>query len=723
MKARTPSRLKRGSGPGSSQEAGNVLVISLITSVVLLIGLVALSSRTSGGLFGAVFQSKNREAREVAESALSAMIDTLNRTNNRYLLAAGNGLAWANGAGVVSTDSSLRNPCTQYNSSGTKILDTSNKSLDLTKSAALDADIASYAAGAGWKNLVSGNSNLQYQVESILFLDSNRNSLASTDTSGRSLITSGISRGLMRVVIQARVLRNGRYSYARVAREVEVVPKCCYRSFGRNKYGGGDWGRDERNCLITDPRTGGYGVLAALGGETNSNWGSANTLSIFEGANSQPLSTAICWNGNLDSTQSELTSTVSPLCTAGSLKLGSSVSLIPTKFNYQQPDPRFATGGCIKVVSGVCSDTGLPARPTDEETHDEENENSGWQAASGAANDALWSKYGYTASPGNWIVDRSDASHPIVWVAGYPEKAYNPNCTPPENNPGACDQPRWFVVGQTTFNSSISTGGSVSSIDAATQTIADKNYYFYDASSNTTKKCSLSGSSLSSCSALTSCYSLESPVSGIGPSPYAEVFCNFNSFSIPSSGGGKTFYVDTTNARMNFYLTSTSATSYLDLGGSDKLVNVHCSSLTTTSSACSSAITWSQFQQQCNGGSGDPRCSSVVNRPYDTGELFNIFGSGSGTFTFNGGVSGAGFNLYSPKSDVTVKGGGGSSGSSCSSPNLMGRIWADKLYMNGSSTLCTLATGPSFCTTVACPSGFGYLYDLKARSYTQASGF
>lgn len=715
---RVPQHLLNLKGLDAYEERGNVLLLALITSIVLFVGLASLSSRTSAGLLGAVFQSKNREARETAESALSVMMDTLNRINNRYLLAAGNSSGWLS-AGAGSSDSSLRNPCTQYNSSGTKVLDTANNSLDLTKSTALDASVSDFTSGSGWKNLVAGDSTMQYQVESISYFNDDRTPLAASDTSSRNEIVAGNKRALMRVVMQARVLRDGRYSNARVAREFEVVPKCCYRSFGRNKYGGGDWGRDERLCVIKDPRTGGYGVLAALGGETNSNWGSSNTLSIFEGASSTPLSTGICWNGNLDAS-SELNSTVSPLCTSSSLRLGNNVSLIPTKFNYNRPDPRFSTGGCIKVVSGVCTDTSLPARPAGA------TESSPWQAASGGANDALWSKYGTSAYPGNWIVDTSIASDPVVWVAGYPEKAYDPSCTPPENQPTACDQPRWFFVGKDKFNESISTGGSVAAIGATTQTISNNNYYFYDTSGKSVKKCTLTGGNLTSCtssSTLSSCYALTSPVSGVGPSPYTSVFCNFNAISIPSSGGNKTFYVDTTNARMDIHLTSNTATSYLDLGGNDRMVNVHCSSISTTSSPCTSAITWAQFQKECNGSGGDPRCSTVTNRPYDSGELFNIFATGSGTFTLNGGVSGAGFNLYAPKADVTVKGGGGSSGTSCSSPNLMGRIWADKLYMNGSTTLCTLSTAPSFCRSTTCPTGFGYLYDLKVRSYTQASGF
>ncbi|MFM7548312.1 MAG: hypothetical protein ACKO8I_05455 [Cyanobacteriota bacterium] len=62
----------------------------MVVALMLLIGLAALGTRSTQGFLASVFQEVNREARDVAESAITDFAVTLNREENRWLLVAGN---------------------------------------------------------------------------------------------------------------------------------------------------------------------------------------------------------------------------------------------------------------------------------------------------------------------------------------------------------------------------------------------------------------------------------------------------------------------------------------------------------------------------------------------------------------------------------------------------------------------------------------------------------
>lgn len=71
-------------------QEGIALPVALVAALVLVIGLGALASRTSQGVISSYFQGVNREARDVAESAIVDFGNTMNREENRLLLVAGN---------------------------------------------------------------------------------------------------------------------------------------------------------------------------------------------------------------------------------------------------------------------------------------------------------------------------------------------------------------------------------------------------------------------------------------------------------------------------------------------------------------------------------------------------------------------------------------------------------------------------------------------------------
>jgi hypothetical protein len=70
-------------------------------------------------------------------------------------------------------------------------------------------------------------------------------------------------------------------------------------------------------------------------------------------------------------------------------------------------------------------------------------------------------------------------------------------------------------------------------------------------------------------------------------------------------------------------------------------------------------------------------------------------------------------------------GGGGAGKSSFGNANFMGRIWAGVIDLAGNVTIYTVNSNPAECqgTNINCAEGIAFIYDLKARSYTQASGF
>lgn len=76
-KPSTPHRQQHGNSEGFS------LPIAVLAGFLLLLGSLALASRSSWGLFGSAFQSRNWAARSAAETGMNTIVNELNRPQNR----------------------------------------------------------------------------------------------------------------------------------------------------------------------------------------------------------------------------------------------------------------------------------------------------------------------------------------------------------------------------------------------------------------------------------------------------------------------------------------------------------------------------------------------------------------------------------------------------------------------------------------------------------------
>jgi hypothetical protein len=242
-----------------SNESGYSLALALVAAFVLIVGVGALASRGNFGFIGQIFQSQNRMAREAAEAAILEFANSISQERNRHLLIAGTTSNW-NSAKWQSSGTDFRNICTVFNDSFVPSLSNSSPVF-------VDPDpnfISRFTPGSGFKQLIEGSNARIFKVENIEYLNQSRSSYV--DSSGAflsfandpsnpnstvsygDLYRSGGQRSLIRITLRAEVNQNGRISTALVAREFEVVPKCCKRSFGRNIVGGTNWGRDEEKC-------------------------------------------------------------------------------------------------------------------------------------------------------------------------------------------------------------------------------------------------------------------------------------------------------------------------------------------------------------------------------------------------------------------------------------------------------------------------------------------
>ncbi|WP_152669586.1 hypothetical protein [Synechococcus sp. GFB01] len=312
--------------------------MAIIAAFVLLLGVAALASRSQMGFVGQVFQAQNRQARDVAESAIAEFAERMNRPANRHLLIAGTTANWSNTA--------FRNVCTAV-VGDTVTLDGTGQ----PASSAVEAAVNDFLPSNTFVDRGNGRS---FRVESIQYLDQNRTAGGYVDGAGAFLAhptftgdtygvvyRSGRERSLVRITIVGRFTTNGRTSTARVAREFEVVPKCCNRSFSPY-LGGQNWGRDARRC----PQAGlGSNLLVGLnGGRVNVTGGNPNatgfnpTLTNEFGA---PLSYVSCWAGNVTAgpypnAATDLTGSPFSGCT-GSGYQSRSISALPATWDYKAP--------------------------------------------------------------------------------------------------------------------------------------------------------------------------------------------------------------------------------------------------------------------------------------------------------------------------------------------------------------------------------------------------
>jgi hypothetical protein len=702
---------------GRRGSAGFSMPIAMLAALLLLIGMAALGARSSQGFLASSFQGVNREARDVAESAITDFAVTLNREENRRLLVAGN-----DQQGQWASNAAHRNPC-----SG-QFAATNPPSGQLVAVAGTAAATSAdrFVRNGTWQNLMSGDGSRQFLVEDLTYryedrtAGSARTPFDSTTINAnipthtvRNAALQGGTRTLLRVTIQGRVVRNGQTSLARVTREFEVVPKCCKRSFGRHSGLGSAqsepaWGTDPvLECPLAFDDGAGRGILGALSGGAPS--GSNNTLDIADEANNL-ITRALCWAGNETAT-SDLDGTPNPDCLSGDQALGRAtkskpgITFVPSVFDLVLPRPQFGDG------TGSGFDGGWIGTP------------------SGVMNVALLNAAFPSASFGNWVVTNGN----VYWMKTFgtwvrfdtrSSTASFSACSSTTTNMGACrTEPFFTSLAQANPGAAADYaaphpaanklyGGTANSLGAmrgyslfprAELTISGNTAIYLDPVSMQMQR---------NGTPMTNCIVSKQPAAA-----YAVADCRFRTIA----SGNQTLTIDTTYAMINLHFDDAAFTGeYMGGSGNTAIRRVHCSRSGYVPGSCSDVETWADFQIKCNPGAGslaDPNCTTV-NNAYDHSELFNAFATGAGRFTLNGTSATVGVNVYAPRATVELIGGGNAY------PNFMGRVWTNNIVITGNTSMRSPVSHPSFCANHRCPPPAKIpLYDMIARSFSHASGF
>jgi hypothetical protein len=698
--SRQPKRWAKGRRQaGGPAPAGFSLPIAVVAALLMLIGLAALGTRSSQGFLANAFQGVNREARDVAESAITDFAVTLNREENRRLLVAGN-----DQVGQWSANTQHRNLCTGSFVNGKYVADT-----------AQGTSASRFMRSASWQNLLSGDSSRQFLVEDVSYRYEDRTAGSERTTFNFATVNANIpthtvrnaalqggTRTLLRVTIQGRVQRNGQFSQARVTREFEVVPKCCKRSFGKHSgLGVGDsdpaWGTDPVDeCPVFTDDGVGRGIIGSLNGGGPS--GSNNTLDIVDEENNL-VTRALCWSGNLTGA-SDLGGTPNADCVSGQQALGKAsknkpgVTFVPMPFDLVLPRPHFGDG------------TGAGA-------------DGGWIGTqSGVQNPTLLAGAHPTASFGNWVVTDSGKYWMKTfgtWILFDAKSAADP--APPTTPSfagcsasliGSCRSEPFLGAAPFPRANTESFGQWPTVFPQSSLTISSDTRLYLDPATLTMQRQVGTGAP----QPMTNCIVSKDPAA-----PYAVADCRFREIA----SGNQTLTIDTTYAMVNFHFDDTAFTGeYMGGNGNTTIRRVHCARSGYTPAACNDVVTWSEFQRKCNpaaGSAADPNCTTR-NDPYHYSELFNAYGHGAGSFTLRGSAATVGMNIYAPRASVELRGGGNAN------PNFMGRIWSNNVYINGNSTVRTPRSNPSFCANHRCPPPAKIpLYDMIARSFSHASGF
>jgi hypothetical protein len=676
--------------------------IAMVAALLLLIGMTALGTRSSQGFLASADQGVNREARDVAESAITDFAVTLNREENRRLLVAGN-----DQLGNWSSNTAHRNPCAgdfvATNPPTGQLVAVANSAPATTASRFVRNDT--------WQNLISGDGSRQFLVEDVTYRYEDRtagsartpfdlntvNANIPTHTVRNAALQGG-TRTLLRVTIQGRVVRNGQTSLARVTREFEVVPKCCKRSFGRHSgLGVGEsdpaWGTDPvLECpLVLDDGIG-RGIIGSLNGGGPS--GSSNTLDIVDESGNL-VTRALCWSGNLSSVPDDLNGDPNQDCIDGNQALGKAsktqpgVTFVPAPFDLVLPRPRFGDG----TGSGP---------------------DGGWLAQqSGVQNLAEVVSNYPLASFGNWVTTNAGK----IWLKTFgtwrlfdTQLATSPSfasCNSTTTDIGFCRSEPFLGNGPYPMANTQTFNQWPTAFPQPTLTISGDTSIYLDPADLKMKR-----KTESTVTTMDNCIVTKDPAA-----PYAVADCRFRDIA----SGNQTLTIDTSYAMINLHFDDASYTDeYMGGNGNTTITRVHCSRTGYVAGSCSDAVTWSEFQQKCNpsaGAAADANCTTR-NDTYDHSELFNAYANGAGSFELRGTASTVGMNIYAPKASVTLIGGGNAN------PNFMGRLWSNNITINGNTKVRTPVTNPSFCANHRCPPPAKIpLYDMIARSFSHASGF
>ena len=234
---------------GHRKERGFALALALFVALTVMVGWVALANRSSSSRLGAALQEDNREARMAAESGLAMVIDELNRPANRMILAKGQMIGDANKDGkpeqtvqsglvawdrLVTAGSPLINPCANLQSSSvtTEVRPTQ-----------LISTIGSSAA-VPLKGESANGETRQFRLVRYRLKNADRSTDAAYSPDqinlrpdpGKRFPKRGV--GYVELTVEGQVRRWNpttskidTVASSTVTQEMQVVPKCCLRSF------------------------------------------------------------------------------------------------------------------------------------------------------------------------------------------------------------------------------------------------------------------------------------------------------------------------------------------------------------------------------------------------------------------------------------------------------------------------------------------------------------
>jgi hypothetical protein len=228
-----------------TREGGFAMALSLFVAATVMVGWVALANRSNSSRLGAALQDENREARIAAESGLAVVIDELNRPANRRILVKGQMIGVEENPAlepwnqpITNNSSALVNPCantevktdekirptalaTSIGESGTK-----ESYIPLTGRAGTDRYARRFRLVRYELKNADRSTGRNYNPDDVNL----RPNPVDTDTKKVAFPSRGV--GYVELTVEGQVLRGSTIlATSRVTQELQVVPKCCNRSF------------------------------------------------------------------------------------------------------------------------------------------------------------------------------------------------------------------------------------------------------------------------------------------------------------------------------------------------------------------------------------------------------------------------------------------------------------------------------------------------------------
>jgi hypothetical protein len=270
---------------------GAVMGIVLLVVFGVTLSAVAIANQIGSGAIRAPLMGQSREAREAAEAGIMAVISEMNKVENRQLLVEK--------PGDDGWNAQQRNAC-------------------LATPEAINLGLLNRPPSIVGGPLDPRNGNIRvisdnhkYVVQRIEVLNPNRSRSAwwdsiiddgqSPDYDSRKVNIVGDSLedlkeqrvGYIRITVEGQYFANSadneETARALVTREFQVVPKCCFKSFGPGWIGQAGlpsirelvFGPDDRDCTERQGATG----LIAFGGSAKTSGRAARVLNSSDGSN------------------------------------------------------------------------------------------------------------------------------------------------------------------------------------------------------------------------------------------------------------------------------------------------------------------------------------------------------------------------------------------------------------------------------------------------------